>query len=309
MKSWPEFAAERRRALAEATRAPPAPPPEEVPELQPERRSGSLEAEACQAAPDAMRQMSNMPNVPSSSPRQREVDEVTPFGMFGTFGFRHGAESATGQLIPGALPDPMDLAERAAILEVNGVPREAAEIQALQEAGFPSWEVYAVALAAQLKGKIDAAHAPADGPLVHHWQGLVRHSLSFLASPWWLLACQHGWALSEMFGVHCDAALVRVDGWGLAVAPALSCLPPTRLVELTCKGAVFTTQSGGRLSWPRFCGQRSEQATLWWELAHSNVRVPAPAADPYVEQSRDAPNSRFDDTIPVGEDRSRLGNE
>ena len=273
MKPWPELAAERRRALAATSRTLPAPPPEKVPELQRERRSSSLEAEACQAAPDATRQMSNMPNVPSSSPRQGEVDEVTPFGMFGTFGFRHGAESAAGQPIPGALPDPTDLAERAAILEANGMSREAAETQALREAGFPSWEAYAVALAAQLNGKIKAAQAPSAGPLVHHWQALVRHSLSFLASPWWLLACQYGWAFSEVFGVDCDAALVRVDGWGLAVAPALSSLRPTRLVELSCNRAVFTTQSGGRLSWSRFRGQRPDQAIPWWELADSNARL------------------------------------
>jgi hypothetical protein len=169
----------------------------------------------------------------------------------------------------------VNLAERAAILETNGAPREAAETQALQEAGFPSWEAYAVALAAQLTSKIEAAQAPSAGPLAHHWQALVRHSLSFLASPWWLLACQYGWALAEVFGVDCDAALVRVDGWGLAIAPALSSLPPTRLVELTCEGAAFATQSGGRLSWPRFSGRRPEQAIPWWEVA---ARLPAPAA-------------------------------
>jgi hypothetical protein len=142
------------------------------------------------------------------------------------------------------LPDPVNLAERAAILETNGAPREAAETQALQEAGFPSWEAYAVALAAQLTSKIEAAQAPSAGPLAHHWQALVRHSLSFLASPWWLLACQYGWALAEVFGVDCDAALVRVDGWGLAIAPALSSLPPTRLVELTCEGLLSQRNRG-----------------------------------------------------------------
>ena len=88
----------------------------------------------------------------------------------------------------------------------------------------------------------------APAPLVRHWQGLIRHSLSFLASPWWLLACRHGWALVEVFGINGDAALVRVDGWGLAIAPALSSLPPTRLVELTCEGAAFATQSGAALA-------------------------------------------------------------
>jgi hypothetical protein len=165
----------------------------------------------------------------------------------------------------------MDLAERAAILEADGVPRKAADAEALQEAGFRSWDAYAVALAAQLKAKIQTAQAPSAGQLARHWQALVRHSLSFLASPWWPLACRHGWALTEVFGINCDAALVRVDSWGLAIAPALSSLPPTRLVELTGDVAVFATESGGRISWPRFCGQRPDEAIRWWELPDSNA--------------------------------------
>src|SRR5215470_2357584 len=40
-------------------------------------------------------------------------------------------------------------------------------------------------------------------------------------------AAQPGWheALND-----CDAPLVRIDCWGLAIAPALTCLPPTRLI-------------------------------------------------------------------------------
>jgi len=165
------------------------------------------------------------------------------------------------------------LAERTAILEADGVSREEAEALALTEAGFPSWHLYAVSLAAQLKAKIEEAQAPSAGPLVRYWQVLVRHSLSFLASPWWPLACRHGWALAEVFGIDCDAPLVRIDAWGLAIAPALSCLPPTRLIELNCEEAVFATPSGGRLSWPRFRGLQPDQAIPWWELADNNVRL------------------------------------
>jgi hypothetical protein len=185
---------------------------------------------------------------------------------------------APAHRLPGPLCDPVDLAERTAILEANGVSRDEAEALALTETGFPSWDAYAVALAAQLKAKIEAAQAPSSGPLVRHWQALARNSLSFLASPWWPLACQCGWVLAEVFGVDCDAALARVDGWGLAVAPALSSLPPTRLVQLTCEGAVFATQSGNRLSWPRFRGQLAERScarrTLLtcWPTAHRRVQ-------------------------------------
>jgi hypothetical protein len=112
---------------------------------------------------------------------------------------------------------------------------------------------------------------PSAGPLVRHWQALVRHSLSFLGSRWWPLTCRHGWALTEVFGVDRDSPLVRMDAWGLAVAPALSSLEPARLVELTFEGAAFATQSGGRLSWSRFCGQQPEQSVPWWELADKNA--------------------------------------
>jgi hypothetical protein len=161
----------------------------------------------------------------------------------------------------------MDLAERAAILETNGAPREAAETQTLQEVGFPSWEAHAAALAARLRIQIGAvAGLRAASSLQRYWEALVRHSLGFLGSLWWPLTCRYGWALTEVFGVDRDATLVRVDGWGLAIAPALSSLPPTRLVELTC------TQSGGLLSWPRFFGQ-PEQAVPGWELAN-NMGLP-----------------------------------
>jgi hypothetical protein len=141
---------------------------------------------------------------------------------------------------------------------------------ALREAGLPSWEAYAAALAIHLKGKIEGARAPSTGPLVRHWQALVRHSLSFLASPWWPLACRHGWTLTELFGVDRVAALVRVDGWGLVIAPALSSLPPSQLVGLTSEGAMFATHSGARLHWPRFGGQ-PDHVVPWWQLAEDGI--------------------------------------
>lgn len=310
MKSWPELAAERRRACADASLTPPAPPTEKVPELRAECGSSSLVAEACQSALETTRQMSNVPSVPSSSPRQGEVDEVTPFGMFGTFGFRHEAESAADQLIPGALPDPMDLAERAAILQANGMPREAAETEALQEAGFLSLEAYAATLAAQLKGNIEAALAPTTGSLARHWQALRGHSFGFLASAWWPLACRLGWSLIELFGIRLEAPLVRVEAWGLAIAPALSRLARTHLIQLTGEGAAFATLSGSRLSWPRFCGQRPEQATLWWELADRQCATtlladPVRRADACEERAELAVRG----TILVGEERRKLGKE
>jgi hypothetical protein len=175
---------------------------------------------------------------------------------------RIGGMGLQSELVAG----PADLAERIAILENDGARRRDAEIQVLGEIGFTSWEAYAAALAANLKCNIEGAQVPSAGPLRRRWQALVRDSLSFLASPWWPLACRHGWSLIELFGVDSDAALVRVDGWGLAIAPALSSLPPTRLVDLNSEGAVFVTESGGRLSWPRFSGRQSEQSIPWWEL-------------------------------------------
>src|SRR5262249_4897483 len=122
-----------------------------------------------------------------------------------------------------------------------------------------------------LRSKIVAAPAPNTGPMPRHWQALRRHSLGFLSSPWWPLACRLGWSVVELFGVRLEAPLIRIDGWGLAIAPALSSLPRTHLVELTGEGAAFATQSGGCLSWSRFCGQRLEVAIPWWEIADSNA--------------------------------------
>jgi hypothetical protein len=60
--------------------------------------------------------------------------------------------------------DPTDLAERAAILETDGVCRREAETHALREFGFTSWEAYAAALATHLKGKcLPPAHWCATG--------------------------------------------------------------------------------------------------------------------------------------------------
>ena len=154
----------------------------------------------------------------------------------------------------------------------DGAPQAEAETHALQQVGLPSWETYAATLAARLRTQVKAvAGHSAANRLERYWQVLGRHSLSFLGSRWWPLTCRYGWAITEVFGVDRVAPLARVDAWGLAVAPALSNLPPTRLVELTCEGAAFATQSGGRLSWLRFCGERPEQAIPWWDLADSDA--------------------------------------
>ena len=279
MNSWAKLAAERRRATAEVSRSP-TPPLEKADKLQPDPGSGGA-----RATPGATRQMSNIPNVPNTfsfqGSHQGDAGEVGPFGTVGAVGSWHVSQSAahpdeeepslnTVPASSGPLPDPLDLAERAAILEADGVHREAAETQALKEVGLSSWETYAATLGVRLRSQVETvAGFPPANRLQRYWQVLGRQTLSFLDSGWWPLTCRYGWALTEVFGVDRAAPLVRIDAWRLADAPALSSLPHTRLVELTCEGAAFATLSGGRLSWPRFSGQQPEQVISWWELVNN----------------------------------------
>jgi hypothetical protein len=232
MKSWAELAAERRRVLAEGSRAP--------------------SASARGALPDVKRgKPAKQPSM-EEVPRQ-QIEIPSTFGTLGTFDIWHGGGNATRSevvsplpgsslnnaqnAVPGPLPDPADLIERIAILEHAGTPMEDAEVQILDEAGFPSWQAYVDALATRLRCQIEAAQVPTARPLARHWQALALHSLGFLTSPWWPLACRLGWALIDLFGVRLDAPLVRLEDWGLAIAPAFRGLAHTRLVELTCEGA------------------------------------------------------------------------
>jgi hypothetical protein len=257
MKSWAELAAERRRMLAGGSGAPSA-------AAMPDVKHGNR---------------AKQPSVAQVTP-QEQIETRSTFGTVGTFDSRHGDGGNRSEVVSpllavqdavrGPLADPTDFIERIAILADAGI--EDAEVQALDEAGFQSWEAYADALATYVKGRIEAARAATTGPLGRHWHALAQHSLGFLSSPWWLLACRLGWSLVELFGVRLEAPLVRIDGWGLASAPALSSLTSTQLVELTGDAAAFATQSGDRLSWPRFRGQRPELAVPWWELADSNAR-------------------------------------
>jgi hypothetical protein len=127
----------------------------------------------------------------------------------------------------------MDVHERIGTLVASGVPQSTAEIAGLEELGYASWEAYAAVLGACVRARIEAAAltpptGPLTGPLERYWPALAKHSLAFLASPWWPLACRSGWSLMELFGL------------------------------------AFETKSGARLSWPRF--RNADHAVPWWEM-------------------------------------------
>ena len=159
-----------------------------------------------------------------------------------------------------APPCPGSIAERVAIMSVNGTVPLEAEAAALAEHGLLSWHALADAHVAAITAELDRLPPPSsrDG------EKLLKVTRAFLGSHWHLDAIRHGWPQHELFGVHPVAPSVRVECWGLI--PQLSIGPHlgAKLESLDDGGALVTYRSGTRVRLRRF-NPGLDAAVPWWE--------------------------------------------
>lgn len=154
---------------------------------------------------------------------------------------------------------PGDLLERAALLEfAGGLDRATAATVALQQFGHSSWANFVGCQRADVAAQL-ARCADASPPR------LLKLTRAFLTSDWFEPALQHGWSLSELFGVSPFAPMARHDAWGLVTTLALSKLNGAKLVSLDAGGARIKYASGSHLTWRR--GEPSQQTAVeWWTV-------------------------------------------
>jgi hypothetical protein len=168
----------------------------------------------------------------------------------GTDGTRGTAGTAgTIETEEASVADPADLIsdyhERVAIcLEAGDCAEDAAHRIASEQCGATLVEL-AARQVAYWRHRIEALPEPTDRRLSN-----VRCiALDCLTLPWAYQAATLGWTAGELFGLHRDAANVRVEAMGLVSSLALSKLrPPLQVVDISESAATVSTGSGAMLT-------------------------------------------------------------
>jgi hypothetical protein len=221
-------------------------------------------------------------------PKTPKIEPANIFGNFGNSGTAGGHENECDPTVDLAalwrwplpdgpridpLPDPADLLERAAVLEVDGMPRHEADNQVLGEVGFASWDALAGAWRDAIGHSI-AALAPQGMKRlsIRHLARLTVATGEFCGSDHFPLALANGWAFEELFAVDSVAPLASLDRWGLIPALALSVVP-AQVLAIYHDAAELRCVSGAI---QRLYRRVPDGAVLWWQLAEKTTSMGVP---------------------------------
>ena len=261
MSRWRELAEKRRRAHAEQIRPTPMP---------------------AQQSPMADSQVgpARAPDLPVPElPKLPKIITGSTFGIIGNSGTADGHENECNRTVDlaalwplplrddrraDALPDPTGLMERAAVLEVDGMPRHEADSQVLSEVGYASWDALAGAWRDAIGRSVAALPSQGMKRLSsRHLTRMIVVTGEFCADHHFPSALADGWALEELFGVDPIAPLVRLDRWGLIPTLALGVLP-AQVLAIHCDAVELGCGSGVIQHFYR--PPVLDGAVLWWRI-------------------------------------------
>lgn len=157
----------------------------------------------------------------------------------------------------------------------NGCDPAVADARALLAAhDYTLPQVLAVAHRDHILVELGAMPPPSAKP----FRRLTENTRAFLDSHLWQDTVALGWSLVELFGINPYAPLVRVGGWGLITALALSKFAGGEIETLTKTDVRIRYPSGSILTYQRGAPDL-DAAVVWWECP---TIIRAPPAEPNV---------------------------